>query len=158
MVRASSSCWGTVDGGERISSDAGHNLVGRVLPLRSNGRASAAEVSPVAGERTSRWQARKRSVRNLGSDYAACPLGTDCEDCGGCCPEGGNLNRDRRRNQTCGIAAFGVFILLAKGWCITRHFLHRREVCVAGSILALLYASVSVQMSQSSHMECTNCS
>ena len=40
----------------------------------------------------------------------------DCEDCG-CCPEGGNLNRDRRRNQTCGIAAFGVFILLfAASW------------------------------------------
>ena len=38
-------------------------------------------------------------------------------------------------------------LLVAKGWCITRHFLHRREVCVAGSILALLYASVSVQMS-----------
>lgn len=33
------------------------------------------------------------------------------------------------------------------GWCITRHFLHRREVCVAGCILAFLYASVSVQMS-----------
>lgn len=38
-------------------------------------------------------------------------------------------------------------LLVAKGWCVTRHFLHRREVCVAGSILALLYASVSVQMS-----------
>merc|ERR1719152_1109868 len=38
-------------------------------------------------------------------------------------------------------------LLVAKGWCITRHFLHRREVCVAGSILAMLYASVSVQMS-----------
>ena len=38
-------------------------------------------------------------------------------------------------------------LLVAKGWCITRDFLHRREVCIAGSILALLYASVSVQMS-----------
>merc|ERR1719488_341058 len=38
-------------------------------------------------------------------------------------------------------------LLVAKGWCITRHFLHRREVCIAGTILALLYASVSVQMS-----------
>merc|ERR1719399_1697652 len=38
-------------------------------------------------------------------------------------------------------------LLVAKGWCITRLYLHRREVCVAGSILALLYASVSVQMS-----------
>jgi len=38
-------------------------------------------------------------------------------------------------------------LLVAKGWCITRLVLSRREVCVAGSILALLYASVSVQMS-----------
>ena len=38
-------------------------------------------------------------------------------------------------------------LLVSKGWCITRHFLHRREVCIAGTILALLYASVSVQMS-----------
>merc|ERR1719152_475443 len=38
-------------------------------------------------------------------------------------------------------------LLVAKGWCITRHYLHRREVCIAGTILALLYASVSVQMS-----------
>merc|ERR1719235_50692 len=38
-------------------------------------------------------------------------------------------------------------LLVAKGWCITRHFLHRREVCIAGSIVALLYAAVSVQLS-----------
>ena len=38
-------------------------------------------------------------------------------------------------------------LLVAKGWCITRHYLQRREVCIAGSILALLYASVSVQLS-----------
>lgn len=38
-------------------------------------------------------------------------------------------------------------LLVAKGWCITRHTLQRREVCVAGVLLALLYASVSVQLS-----------
>ena len=38
-------------------------------------------------------------------------------------------------------------LLVAKGWGITRHSLERREICVAGSILALLYASVSVNMS-----------
>ena len=38
-------------------------------------------------------------------------------------------------------------LLVSKGWCITRLTLRRREVCVSGSILALLYASVSVQMS-----------
>ena len=37
-------------------------------------------------------------------------------------------------------------LLVAKGWCITRHFLRRREVTIAGAILALLYASVSVQV------------
>jgi len=38
-------------------------------------------------------------------------------------------------------------LLVSKGWCITRHTLQRNEVCVAGAILALLYASVSVQLS-----------
>eukprot|EP00316_Scyphosphaera_apsteinii_P020189 CAMPEP_0119313406 /NCGR_PEP_ID=MMETSP1333-20130426/28978_1 /TAXON_ID=418940 /ORGANISM="Scyphosphaera apsteinii, Strain RCC1455" /LENGTH=671 /DNA_ID=CAMNT_0007318237 /DNA_START=28 /DNA_END=2043 /DNA_ORIENTATION=- len=38
-------------------------------------------------------------------------------------------------------------LLVAKGWCITRNSLHRREVCVAGTIVALLYAAVSVQLS-----------
>jgi len=38
-------------------------------------------------------------------------------------------------------------LLVAKGWCITRNALTRREVCVAGSIVALLYAAVSVQLS-----------
>jgi len=38
-------------------------------------------------------------------------------------------------------------LLVAKGWGVTRHALHRREVCVSGLVLALLYASVSVQMS-----------
>jgi len=38
-------------------------------------------------------------------------------------------------------------LLVSKGWGITRHVLQRREVCFAGSVLALLYASVSVQMS-----------
>jgi len=38
-------------------------------------------------------------------------------------------------------------LLVAKGWCVTRHVLRRREVLVAGTLLALLYASVSLQMS-----------
>ena len=38
-------------------------------------------------------------------------------------------------------------LLVAKGWCITRRSLERREVCVVGVILSLLYASVSVEMS-----------
>merc|ERR1719482_1460932 len=38
-------------------------------------------------------------------------------------------------------------LLVAKGWCITRHQLQRREVCIAGTIVALLYAAVSVQLS-----------
>mmetsp|Transcript_29257 Transcript_29257/g.75401 ORF Transcript_29257/g.75401 Transcript_29257/m.75401 type:complete len:674 (+) Transcript_29257:26-2047(+) len=41
-------------------------------------------------------------------------------------------------------------LLVAKGWCITRQLLTRREVMVAGTILALLYASVSIQMSLAS--------
>jgi hypothetical protein len=38
-------------------------------------------------------------------------------------------------------------LLVAKGWGVTRHTLPRREVCCAGAIFVLLYASVSVQMS-----------
>ena len=38
-------------------------------------------------------------------------------------------------------------LLVSKGWCITRNTLQRREVCLAGCNLALLYAAVSVQLS-----------
>ena len=36
-------------------------------------------------------------------------------------------------------------LLIAKGWCITRHTLQRREVCISGAVLALLYAAVSAR-------------
>ena len=38
-------------------------------------------------------------------------------------------------------------LLVSKGWCITRNTLQRREVCLAGCNLALLYAAVSIQLS-----------
>ena len=38
-------------------------------------------------------------------------------------------------------------LLLAKGWCITRHQLERREACIAGCTLTLLYASVAINLS-----------
>ena len=41
-------------------------------------------------------------------------------------------------------------LLVSKGWCITRDTLQRREVCLAGCNLALLYAAVSVQLSMQS--------
>jgi hypothetical protein len=41
-------------------------------------------------------------------------------------------------------------LLVAKGWCITRNNLNRREVCMAGSTVALLYAAISIQLSMSS--------
>lgn len=41
-------------------------------------------------------------------------------------------------------------LLVAKGWCITRNNLHRREVCIAGSTVALLYAAISIQLSMAS--------
>jgi hypothetical protein len=41
-------------------------------------------------------------------------------------------------------------LLVAKGWCITRDILHRRELCIAGSTVALLYAATSLQLFMSS--------
>jgi hypothetical protein len=37
-------------------------------------------------------------------------------------------------------------LLLAKGWCITRNSLRQHEACIAGSVVALLYATISVQL------------
>lgn len=41
-------------------------------------------------------------------------------------------------------------LLLAKGWCITRNALTRREVGIAACTVALLYAAVSIQLSVAS--------
>jgi len=38
-------------------------------------------------------------------------------------------------------------LLVAKGWCITRNSLERSEVYIAGTVVALLYAAVSIHLS-----------
>ena len=38
-------------------------------------------------------------------------------------------------------------LLVAKGWCITRGSLERKEIAIAAVSVAALYAAVSVQLS-----------